>query len=538
MAGTGSIKKFRRVVPLISVLLVVYQFKTFQKWLRETPEYYLRKTSKIVKHPSAPFTPASIPASSIRSMASEHSNEEATIVVTHSPHATTGTSEPCKCDLISIDCLASVRCLPQDLPTSQYFTALGVLTRKFIKRNINEFYDERDSYTQAPMGKTAQYMIISSWTSWILENKLPRQSSRKGDGSIFVDEKRYPFCAKNNLKGTRCFFGDLNADEDLDALEQSALTMSLPVIPESTKRDIENDTSQFLTTARLYQNSHQKHQMPTALSYILSFAHIARIRFNRQPPLLSTYSSHIHRTPAATPTTTTQNTLRVSLHIRRADACEHATTNYQLHASPIDSPAQVSGKRLCYATIVYINALKRIQELAHGNPRLDVYLATDHAGSVMDDIRDNFSELYHKWDWNVLEYERDVFRYEGMIEDPVNGEKQGAQGETAVADLWHLSHGQVFVGHLGSRFGKVSWLLAMARQNAFVPFFTVDGHSFCCEIDEACGDMKPYISDIPNCMTFHHDAHSKSDEDKKLYWEIGSQTRKRVAEKAAGKKLS
>ena len=29
--------------------------------------------------------------------------------------------------------------------------------------------------------------------------------------------------------------------------------------------------------------------------------------------------------------------------------------------------------------------------------------------------------------------------------------------ETALAELWHLSHMQYFVGHLGSRFGKVAW---------------------------------------------------------------------------------
>ena len=36
---------------------------------------------------------------------------------------------------------------------------------------------------------------------------------------------------------------------------------------------------------------------------------------------------------------------------------------------------------------------------------------------------------------------------------------------------------KALVGHLGSRFGKVSWLLATARRNDFVPFFSVDGHS-------------------------------------------------------------
>ena len=43
-------------------------------------------------------------------------------------------------------------------------------------------------------------------------------------------------------------------------------------------------------------------------------------------------------------------------------------------------------------------------------------------------------------------------------------------GETAVSDLWLLSHSHAFVGHLGSRFGKAAWLLATARHNTFIPF--------------------------------------------------------------------
>jgi hypothetical protein len=43
-----------------------------------------------------------------------------------------------------------------------------------------------------------------------------------------------------------------------------------------------------------------------------------------------------------------------------------------------------------------------------------------------------------------------------MIESS-EGTSQATLGETAVADMRHLSHGEVFVGHLGSLFGKVSW---------------------------------------------------------------------------------
>ena len=171
-----------------------------------------------------------------------------------------------------------------------------------------------------------------------------------------------------------------------------------------------------------------------------------------------------------------------------------------------------------------------------GKPALDVYLATDHAGSMLDEIRDRFPDDFNAWNWHFSNYTRDTFEYEGFIDGKnVGGTKQAMLGETAVADLWHLSHGQVFVGHLGSRFGKVSWLLATARRNIFVPFFTVDGHSFCCEIDEPCGEMRPYITSMENCMTFAHDLVTKDRIPN--YWEVGSHVRKEVAERL-GKKFA
>ena len=79
--------------------------------------------------------------------------------------------------------------------------------------------------------------------------------------------------------------------------------------------------------------------------------------------------------------------------------------------------------------------------------------------------------------WNYLNYSRSHFQYEAESIEAVENKNQHILGETAVADLWLLSHGHAFIGHLGSRFGKAAWLLATSRHNTFVPFFTVDGHS-------------------------------------------------------------
>merc|ERR1719356_1177716 len=73
--------------------------------------------------------------------------------------------------------------------------------------------------------------------------------------------------------------------------------------------------------------------------------------------------------------------LRVSLHIRRADACKEVNDNelYASNPSTIDSGPQVSGKRLCYQTKVYIDKLNQISDL-YRMP-LDVYLCTDDSAS-------------------------------------------------------------------------------------------------------------------------------------------------------------
>jgi hypothetical protein len=216
----------------------------------------------------------------------------------------------------------------------------------------------------------------------------------------------------------------------------------------------------------------------------------------------------------------------VSLHIRRGDSCGD-DYGHQSEATPIDSKAQTGNERLCYETKVYLDAIKRIRELVPKIRPIIVYLATDDVGHLVNEMTEDYRwrlrNTYGIVEWRYLDYSRDHFDYQAStIEAEENRFAQPMLGETAVADLWHLSHGHAFVGHMGSRFGKVSWLLAMARKNNFVPFFSVDGHSFCCEIDEACGAMRPYIT-VENCLSFGHEfLNIKNDK----YWEEGSTARR------------
>mmetsp|Transcript_11747 Transcript_11747/g.24864 ORF Transcript_11747/g.24864 Transcript_11747/m.24864 type:complete len:292 (+) Transcript_11747:1-876(+) len=230
----------------------------------------------------------------------------------------------------------------------------------------------------------------------------------------------------------------------------------------------------------------------------------------------------------------------VALHIRRGDSCnkEADPDYYSEYASPLNSTAQFGTNRQCYKTKVYLDALRQIRRLVPETRPLHVYLATDHVGSVIDEIVNKKFKAGNKGSaeeevieverWHFLNYSRDHFNYDaGSIESEDNREHQPILGETAVADLWHLSHGHAFVGHMGSRFGKVAWLLATARYNTFIPFSTVDGHSFCCEIDEPCARMKPFIT-VDNCLTFGHEFIGYDHETEGSYWEVGSLARKSI----------
>lgn len=508
---------------ILLLFAIAIQFYTLFKWIGR---HEARDADPVVALSAILDVP-------LRHMASDDQfyEEEATIVVTYSPH-TNGIIEPCKCDLVSIDCLDSIRCMSQDTRTKQYFAALGVMTREWIKENATLHDEKVYPFPTEPIGKGVQYSAIEAWKNWIKFNELPQKSD--DIKMLFVNETLYPFCKEHNLKGKRCFFGDSSAKEDLDDFEREALGKISQIIYNTKKTDIKNDVIKFRNQIRKRnkkkgRNRNKKKGRAPALGYLLSFAHIARIDFNRQPPIRDAYKNHVERVVTTAPPMDRE--IRVSLHIRRADSCGGSENGYEKKASELDSIAQTGDKRMCYETGVYMDALLKIQELAEGKPRLDIYLATDHAGSIMEEIQTFYPKAYKDWNWNFLNYSRDIFNYTGDIESNQN-KNHDIQGETAMADLWHLSHGEVFVGHLGSRFGKVSWLLSMARRNAFVPFFTVDGHSFCCEIDEACGKMKPYISSMENCLTFHHDSIDLTDKERKIYsdsyWEVGSELRKSV----------
>lgn len=468
-------------------------------------------------------------------------------------------SSPCQCDIVTTDCLDVIACMPgiHDPEREKALAWTGIELRSSMKRTseISGLIGNEDN---TPLGKALQYNTMDTWKAWRITNILPAGYDPTAN-SIFVHEAWYRDCLIYNSKakgmesrfiGHSCFYTGLVGPEDSAGtiFEDKAHRWY-----EASVGDVENTRTRVNTLLdnffRAHQpSSNQDHQPShfSSLGNLLLFAHTTRMLFNRRSFLDQIYqqkltsrtlprfeSGSVVRGGTATKNKNEGSPFNVALHIRRGDSCgKHedevkgsGASNYESVASPLDSHAQIGSMRMCYKTEVYLDAVKRIRALVPKGRPLHVYLATDDVGDIVDEITKKQTRIndYGIDVLHYLDYSRKHFQYESLsIEDDENAEKQPKLGETAVADLWLLSHGHAFVGHKGSRFGKISWLLAMARRNNFVPFSSVDGHSFCCEIDESCGAMKPFVT-VENCLTFGHEYINHEHEN---YWENGSTARK------------
>jgi len=462
----------------------------------------------------------------------------------------------CHCDVLSIDCLHTIACIPH-LHNPQYRHALawiGLQMRHAIK-SVSTFDGVLHNDPYIPLGKNIQYSSIDTWKGWREQNILPKAFDRHID-SIFVNADWYRVCRENkdksntesaepHFRGLSCFMGRVKDTEDRTKtfLESHAVEWFKDSIVhhEATKHEVRKLLKEFV-------RDHQPHLKDpetgnfkniddiagsnkelSSLGYLLMFSHVVRMVFNIRPFVKEIYAerltsvgkdgnselspaSKIGKKNARNGNDDNEEPFNVALHMRRGDSChEPSPSEYQSYASPINSPGQTGADRHCYKTKVYMNALRKIRLLVPRTRPLHVYLATDDVGDMISEIVSKKHESRAEEEvvdverWHFVKYSRDVFNYEALtIEDVENKDHQPKLGETAIIDLWHLSHGHAFVGHLGSRYGKVAWLLATARHNTFIPFFSVDGHSVCCEIDEACGKMKPFVT-VDNCLTFGHE---------------------------------
>ena len=447
-----------------------------------------------------------------------------------SPASTLISIGDCECRLVSIDCLDSIRCLPGNTQQQLRLVYEGVLTRSVVKESSTIGTNMGAVVADMPLGKIFQLIVTDVWQTWLSTNTIPQGLGNEPDA--FVNHERYPFCQKNNLLGRYCFVNDFSAEEEYGQIERDAVAK----FRHTRHSPQEKETKLKLTSLQRYPFA------ATSLDYLLTFANIARITLNFRSHVLDLYHNHTitidNRRTNKTSLHKKRTPFRVAIHVRRGDACQHKKSGYEISASPLNSRAQMGATRLCYDTAVYMSALQRIVRLVPAHRHVIVYLSTDHSQSLMEEIKTDFKELYQSVSWKYLQYSRNIFDYfrgkkeddgDNYIESPAN-KFRDLLGETAIADLWHLSHGEVFIGHLGSRFGKLGWFLATARYNSFIPFFTVDGHSVCCDIDEACGDNAEHVVSMENCIgKFWAASEYTSNIDPYIYFTTGAYFRKAAA---------
>eukprot|EP00934_Nitzschia_sp_Nitz4_P007909 Nitzschia sp. Nitz4//scaffold117_size69655//57691//59379//NITZ4_006028-RA/size69655-snap-gene-0.9-mRNA-1//-1//CDS//3329533663//7899//frame0 len=433
----------------------------------------------------------------------------------------------CRCELLSTDCLDALTCIPQTLHETQHHIRQGFETRRAMK--------ERSDYASSiswkgsilPVGKGIQYLSQDAWLYWMEVGSLPKVVMSGRGASIFLNETFYPVCMKNEWKAFHCFFTATSENEEPDSFW--SVSPDDPFISGAPiPYDRIQDVTEYLRAAKLQRevppSQLSSSDIIPAMDHLLQYAHISRILFNRRPHMqqvcqrVLTHVNGTERVASAVPMN--PQSLTVSMHLRRADSCGHANEGYAQQASPIFSHAQPSGLRKCYDVRVYLGALQRIRHIVGFDRPIEVFLSTDNSASVLTEIEFADAHLFRTITWHVLDVSRELFHYTGFVEGDGHANHAGL-GESAVADLWLLSYGQVFIGHLGSRFGKVGWTLATGRYNHFIPFFSVDGHSFCCEIDEPCGLVRPFIHSMKDCITFSHEL-VKDQPMHPGYWEFGS----------------
>jgi hypothetical protein len=346
--------------------------------------------------------------------------------------------------------------------------------------------------------------------------------------------------------------------EDVGDVEEAALEQGANVSAQADFNELKAFKESAASSASL-QASSEPGKGHVADNFLKSFAHLMRIGFHRQPSMQSLYTSLSTsvNAPGATAMFGGKRQLKVALHIRRGDSCEGGIVNA---SSQINAPAMTTPRRKCYDVSVYAEALRRIYEKFQAP--LEIYLSTDSNGEILKELtgsrntstpslveltntdaavrlhrmidshektvssilqamESKYPQMYQTSSWRILNYSRSLFGYKGTVEFTPDQDKAFLL-ESGIQDLWHLSHGEVFVGHLSSRFGKVAYLLAVARQNSPIPYISPDGHNLCCEVDEECADATNKMTTMADCLLFAHEMQGQCKGD---YWTEGCKNR-------------
>jgi hypothetical protein len=425
----------------------------------------------------------------------------------------------CSCDFRKVECLPSVDCLRAVRASSDELISGGVQARRALKKTYQGMPVHLFTASAHPLGKIITYSAIGNWRRWAVGAEMdplfPSYAYSK-----YIDPQRYPDCRNRGLTGSACFWQPFGADEDFGEVEEDAVHRRGQRVGISVT-DFEQfrlNVASALEPGTNKQNDEILNSLP-ADHYLLSFAHIARIQFNMQPSLRDAYKSYKSVVNPGV------GQLRVGMHIRRSDSCSVLVRDgYKEEASKIDAGPQMTNVRLCYHTKVYINMLRRVKDL-YGMP-LAVYLSSDDGGSILDEIKSLSPDLFESSSWHHLKFPQDAQESLGYNKNGLTVEFQDVAtsaliGETAALDAWHLSHSELFIGSLGSRFGKAAYLLAVSRHNVLVPYISVDGHSYCCQNDEHCSRATDALTGMTDCMLFAPEVDHMMPNSNGTYWEDG-----------------
>lgn len=384
----------------------------------------------------------------------------------------------------------------------------GIVMRETIKERAKFWSSSLITNGRgAAIGMASQEVAILVWKEWLSRNEIPK--GLLSEVEPFVDGTRYPFCREQKLEGRACFLNSFAAQE--------AYGMDIEK-PAAKKYDSKANADAFKEASTKLLSALQSNPYNTPrVDYLITFAHVSRITFNLRSRFIA--SIYEKRLKTIDHNVDNKEVYRVALHVRRGDACLHETTHYLDDPSFVESPAQATGYRMCYTNLVYTDAITRLTMMLPDR-HIVVYMATDHSGSLLDEIKEENDHIYSSVSWKYLDYPPSTFR----------SDDNALIGEASLMNIYHLSHGQSFVGHMGSRFSKMSWWQATARHNNFIPYFSVDGHSVCCNIDEPCGAMAPFIVSMENCLAIDW-PESKYYENLKAeeYWQKGLLIRQEAA---------
>lgn len=400
----------------------------------------------------------------------------------------------CTCDMQQLECMPTEKCLQALMKESPQRAAEGAAMRKSLK--------EQSTFAgtlpfSLPVGKSLQYGTVKNFNSWLKNGQI------------------------SNFDQASELFNEVQSEEDVKTAA------------------LKEDSSAIRQKILKGEN--------TADEALLMNAQIMQMMFNRQPVMQDEYEKHVTQIHPGV------GEFPVAMHVRRADSCNHAHSAFATAASSLDSAPQMTNQRNCYNTSVYVEKLAQVYDEIK-KPLL-VYLSTDDTESVMDEIQSaakpafleeekaatqsastmsvhrtelmnsvvgelqkQRKDIFENSEFRFLDYPRSNFDYKGMIEGAALN--RAFMTGSAISDLYHLSHGQFFIGHLGSRFGKSAYLLAVARHNSAIPYASIDGHNLCCEIDEQCQKANSVMKSMTECLTFAHELGSPADVSN--YWTQGS----------------